>query len=121
MAKGKEGEVQKRLLEVAKVNPIVSWIDRANSGKVRVRGGFMQLHEIGTPDLIGYTFDCKFIAIEVKDEDKYQMKNHNMSREQIDRLLDIKKRGGIAGCVCNVDQLCRVLNGEYVGLDDLDL
>ncbi len=121
MASGKEGKIQKECLEAGKKHPEVAWLDRSNSGKVRVRGGFLQLHEIGTPDLIGYTIDARVILIEIKDEDKYAKKNHSMSNEQIERLLDGKKRGAIAGCVCSVEQMYRVLNGEHVGLDDLTL
>ncbi len=119
MARDKEGAAQRECLETARALPSVAWIDRANSGKVKVRGGWMQLHEAGTPDLIGYSVNCVFIGIEVKDPDKYNNKNHDLSDEQIERLLDIKSKGGLCGVACCAEHVVRIMKGEYVGLDDL--
>ena len=64
-----EKEIQAELIKIIRKHPRVAFIDRANSGKVRVKGGFMQLHRKGTPDLIGFTTSGKFIGIELKRPD----------------------------------------------------
>jgi len=64
-----EKEIQAELIKIIRKHPEVAFIDRANSGKVRVKGGFMQLHKKGTPDLIGFTKQGKFIGIELKRPD----------------------------------------------------
>lgn len=119
MASEKEGKAQKECLKTAGALPSVAWIDRANSGKVKVRGGWMQLHKKGTPDLIGFDVNCVFIGIEVKDPDKYNNKNHDLSPEQIEMLLDIKSRGGFCGVASCAEHVVRIMKGEHVGLDDL--
>lgn len=119
MASHAEGAIQKELVKHLKKQPLVAWIDRANSGKTKVKGGWMQLHEVGTPDLIGYSTSCVFIGIEVKDEDKYKKKNHSLSDEQIARLNDIRERGGICGVACCIEHVDEILKGVHVGMDDL--
>jgi hypothetical protein len=54
------------LVKRVKAHDKVEWFDRANSGKVKVKGGWMQLHEIGTTDYLGFTTRGKFIGIEFK-------------------------------------------------------
>ena len=105
-----EGEIQKEILAYAKKHPKIAWIDRANSGKVKVRGGFMQLHEKGTPDLIGYSVDGKFIGIEVKDEPNFHSKNNGLRAEQIKRINDMSKRGCYAGVVCCIEHVDNILS-----------
>lgn len=100
-----EGEIQKIILKHAKSHPLIAWIDRANSGKVRVRGGFMQLHEKGTPDLIGYSVDGRFIGIEIKDESNYHSKNNGLKPEQILRINDMKEKGCYVGVACRVEHV----------------
>ena len=103
-----EKDLQKECLAYAKKHPKIAWIDRANSGKVKVKGGWMQLHENGTPDLIGYSNDGVMIGIEMKDEPNYNSKNHGCNPEQIKRITDMQKRGchiGVACCTEHVDDI----------------
>ena len=104
-----EGEIQKIILAHAKKHPKVAWMDRANSGKVKVRGGFMQLHEKGTPDLIGYSVDGKFIGVEVKDEPNFYSKNNGLRAEQITRIDDMTMRGCYAGVACCIEHVDSIL------------
>lgn len=105
-----EKEIQKVILAYAKKHPKVAWIDRANSGKVRVKGGYMQLHENGTPDLIGYAVDGTFIGIEIKDEPNYNSKNNGLRPEQITRLDDMSKRGCYSGAACCIEHVDNILS-----------
>lgn len=108
-----EGEIQKVLLKHAKQHPKIAWIDRANSGKVRVRGGFMQLHENGTPDLLGYSTDGVMIGIEVKDEANHHKKNKGCRPEQIERITDMQNRGCYVGVACCTEHVDEIMNHVY--------
>jgi hypothetical protein len=105
-----EKQIQKEILEYARKHPKIAWIDRANSGKVRVKGGFMQLHESGTPDLIGYSIGGKFIGIEVKDEKNYNTENNGLRPDQITRINDMSYCQcyvGVAWCIEDVDRIMK--------------
>ena len=109
MAKS-EKEIQKIILAYAKSHSKIAWIDRANSGKVRVKGGFMQLHESGTPDLIGYSIDGKFIGIEIKDEKNYNTENNGLRPEQINRINDMSYCGCYVGVACSVEHVDLIMS-----------
>ena len=84
----------------------VAWMDRANSGKVRVKGGFLQLHEKGTPDLIGFTVDGKFIGIELKRPDTKKALKPEQLRFQA-KMSDSKCIFGVA---YDLDSLSKILD-----------
>ena len=111
-----EKEIQKEILAYAKKHKKIKWIDRANSGKVKVKGGFMQLHENGTPDLIGYTVNGVMIGIEIKDEPNFNKKNHGLRVEQISRLYDMYETGCYSGVACSIEHVDAIMMGEHVGL-----
>jgi hypothetical protein len=60
----------------------------------------MQLHEVGTPDLIGYAIDGKLIGIEVKDEANFYRNDKGLRKQQIERLDDMSKHGCYVGVAC---------------------
>ena len=80
-----EKSIQKELLQICKDHSKVAWMDRANSGKVRVKGGFMQLHKKGTPDIIGFTTEGRFIGIELKRPDT--KKNVKPEQKEMEELM----------------------------------
>lgn len=105
-----EKELQQECLAYAKTHPKIAWIDRANSGRVRVKGGFMQLHENGTPDLIGYAVDGLMIGIEMKDEKNYNSKDNGCNPDQLKRIADMKEKGcyvGVACCKSHIDDIMK--------------
>lgn len=111
-----EKEIQKEILKYAMKHPKVQWIDRANSGKVKVKGGWMQLHENGTPDLIGYSVDGVMIGIEIKDEPNFNKQGHGLRMEQVSRLKDMQVHGCYVGVACRVEHVDQIMNGEYPGI-----
>ena len=111
-----ESEIQKEILAYAKKHPQIAWIDRANSGKVKVRGGFMQLHEAGTPDLIGYSIDGTFIGIEIKDDKSFNSKNYGLRPDQITRLFDLYISKCYSGVACDCEHVNEIMLKEYPGL-----
>jgi hypothetical protein len=105
-----EKQIQKEILAYAKKHPKIAWIDRANSGKVKVKGGFMQLHENGTPDLIGYSVDGRFIGIEIKDEENFGKKFRGLRPEQKTRLNHMHEIGCYVGVACSIGHVDVIMN-----------
>ncbi len=113
-----ESDIQKSGLALCKAHPLVAWISRANSGKVKVRGGFCQLHENGTPDTIGYTTGALFVGIEYKTVAAWNSKNHGATEEQIKHLNDIKNAGGLCGIACCDKHVIDILDGKHIGMSE---
>ena len=101
-----ESCIQKELLALAKSHNKVRWISRANSGKVRVKGAFMQLHPKGTPDIIGFSIDGKFIGIELKrPETKTKLKEE---QEQFQVMM--KESDCIHGVAWDRESMLQILD-----------
>ena len=112
-----ENIIQKKGMDLCKGHALVSEIYRTQSGKVKVRGGWMQLCPAGTPDTTGFTVGGKIIGIEYKTPSEFAAKDHGASEDQLKHLNKIKDSGGIAGIAANMDHVRAILQGEYVGLD----
>ena len=89
-----EKEIQANLIKIASKHPNVHFIDRSNSGKVKVKGGWMQLHKKGFPDLCGWVKGGKFLGIELKRPDT----KNNTSKDQ-DSMLELMRE---SGCICGI-------------------
>jgi hypothetical protein len=93
-----ENKIQSEGIEHARMLGVE--LARTQAGKVKVRGGWMQLAQKGWGDTTGYNHEGKIVMIEFKDVENYEKKNNGASAEQIARLEDVKSKGGIAGIAC---------------------
>ncbi len=84
-------------------------LTRTQAGKVRVRGGWMQLACKGWGDTTGYNDNGQIVMIEFKDVKSFEKKNNGASDEQLIRLNDIKSKGGIAGIACCNEHILKLL------------
>ena len=84
-------------------------LTRTQAGKVKVRGGWMQLACKGWGDTTGYNDQGRIVMIEFKDCEAYLKKNNGASEEQLNRLNDIKSKGGIAGIACCNEHIYEIL------------
>lgn len=105
--KKNENTIQREGIEYAKSLGVQ--LTRTQAGKVKVRGGWMQLACKGWCDTTGYNDKGQIIMIEFKDVEAYEKKNNGASVEQIDRLNDIKSKGGIAGIACCNEHIADIL------------
>jgi hypothetical protein len=112
-----ENKIQKAGLDYCESHPIVKRIARTQSGKVKVKGGWMNLCPTGTPDTMGFTIDGRHIGIGYKDTKSFSSKDHGAKPEQIEHLLDIINAGGLAGIACCNEHVELILAGAPVGLD----
>lgn len=84
-------------------------ITRTNAGKVKVRGGWMQLACKGWLDTTGYNSQGRIVMIEFKDVKSYERKNNGASEEQLERINDVIGKGGIAGIACCNEHIKEIL------------
>lgn len=87
-----ETPLYQRIIDVLELAGL-AWLERVQSGNVRVRGGRMHLARKGTPDLLGYARDGRCVGLEVKAPNG---KRRPGQKEWIERAL---ARGVIAGFV----------------------
>jgi hypothetical protein len=81
------------LLEVLKAlrtHPAVAWVERQNSGAVRVGGRFVRFGWPGCPDVLGQLQDGRLLGVEVKAA------KGRASPEQVAFLERINQAGGVA-------------------------
>jgi hypothetical protein len=84
-----ENDLKTEILDLLALYHIKAF--RVQSGKVRVRGGYMHLAPEGTSDLIGYMpYTGRILAIETK------VKGENPRKSQIEFLSAVRSAHGIA-------------------------
>jgi len=92
-------------------------LTRTQAGQVRVRGGgWMHLACKGWSDTTGYNKAGQIVMIEFKDVEAFESKNHGASKDQLQRLNDVKSKGGLCGIACCNDHVIDIINGNYVGV-----
>lgn len=84
-----ENELQRSILDALRQMPGVT-VWRCQSGKVKVRGGWMELAPNGTPDIIGFLDSGQFMAIEVK------LPGEELRPEQLAWFAKAKQRNVLA-------------------------
>ncbi|PCI53669.1 MAG: hypothetical protein COB36_12100 [Alphaproteobacteria bacterium] len=113
-----ENIIQAAGIKLCRQHPKVGRIYRTQSGKVKVKGGFMNLCPAGTPDTTGFMVDGRIIGIEYKTPAAFKNKDHGASEDQLEHLNDIKQAGGIAGIASNMEQVRQILAGVHIGLEE---
>ena len=109
-----ENKIQREGIEQAKLLGVN--LTRTNAGKVKVRGGWMQLADAGWSDTTGYDNSGRIVMIEFKDVKSWESKNHGASEDQIKILMDVKEKGGKCGIACCDEHVRDIIRGIYVGL-----
>jgi hypothetical protein len=101
----RESDIQKAILDYLSLKRIVAW--RNNSGTAEVQAGkklyWMKLAPKGSPDIIGYLPDGRFLGIEVK------RKGGVASQEQIDFLDKLNNSGGLGMIAYSLDDVTKVM------------
>lgn len=108
--KGKEGDIQKAVLEFLRIHPSVAWCKVNTVGKVKGRGGhWMTLGYPGEADITGQMKDGRFLAIEIK------MPGEKPSQSQLEFLNMIKTNNGVAGWTDSIDGAKAILGANTNG------
>lgn len=83
-------------------------------GRVRVRGGWMMLCPVGTPDVCGYLYrDGRFVGIEIKVEGNRTHKDRAAAQAKFQ--ADIRAHGGVVGQVESVAEAVALVGGAREG------
>ena len=96
-----ENQIQNEIIEYLTCCGFI--VHRMQSGKVKVKGGWMQLCPEGTPDLFAVGRNGKTIWIEVKT------KNGSVSDKQADQICELISRGQDVFIIRSVQQLEAVI------------
>lgn len=87
-----------------------AFVWRNQSGIVRVKGGFMHLAPSGSPDVVGWTRDGRFVGFEVK------VPNARTEKGRAERQAEWRARiiaaGGVAAQVTGAMDAIRALRSE---------
>lgn len=78
------------VLTTLRAHSMVSWVQRMNSGAVRIGGRFVRFGWTGCPDVLGQLKDGRLLAVEVKAE------KGRLRPEQTAFLQRIHAAGGVA-------------------------
>jgi hypothetical protein len=82
-------------------------------GRVKVRGGWMHLSPVGTPDICGYTFRSgRFVGIEIKVAGHRTDKDRAAAQAAFQ--ADIQRHGGISGQVTSAVEAVALLRAAFV-------
>lgn len=87
----------------------LAWVERTQSGKVKVARGWMQLARIGTPDLMGYAANGQAVCLEVK------VPGGKPRPEQSAFIERAKRHGAIADVVSSAAEAVRLVAGAIRG------
>ena len=101
-----ERDIQRAILDYLSLKRIVAF--RINSGAMKVGSAgnerYMRLAPRGTPDILGYTKDGHFLAIEVK------RKGGTVSTEQQEFIDGVNRAGGIGLVAYSLDDVIKEFN-----------
>lgn len=91
-----ENALQRQILNALHALPDAEFL-RVNSGKVKVRGGWMQLAPNGTSDILGIVRGGRFVALEVK------LPGEKPNPDQVAFGARVAKLGGYFAVVTSVE------------------
>lgn len=107
-AHNQENVVQASIIHYLQMSPLIAWVRRHNSGKVKTEWGtWVELGEKGDSDVFGMfsanagAFAGKFLGIEVKDGD------NKPTAEQLAFIRMVNDNGGVGFAAWSVDDVIR--------------
>ena len=103
-----ETPIQRDIIKTINASGLAT-VWRCPSGEVRVRRGYLHMAPKGTPDIVGYTRDGKFVGIEVKVPGNRTDKAR--AESQLAARVAIIAAGGIAAEVQSPQEAIDVLRG----------
>jgi hypothetical protein len=92
-----------------RAHPAVAWVERQNSGAVRVGGRFVRFGWVGCCDVLGQLQDGRLLGVEVKAA------KGRTSPEQVAFLERINQAGGVAFVARDLRDVLRELGTPQGG------
>ncbi len=91
------------VLELCQRHPLVAKAWRNNVGAMKIGDRYVRFGEPGTPDVMGFMKDGRFLAIEAKSEDG------KLTDKQREFLANARDRRCIAGLARSVDDALAII------------
>ena len=103
-----EADVQRAILDYLLMHPRVAEVQRINSGSVITKhGSRFKGADTGTSDIIGMLKGGRFIAVEVKRDEKAA--KNNTSDKQWEFISNVNNNGGLAFVAWSVEMVEEML------------
>jgi hypothetical protein len=99
-----EAAALKEVLKALANHPAVAWVQRMNSGAVKMGNRFVRFGFVGCPDVIGQLRDGRFIGVEVKAP------KGKLRPEQAIFIERVREAGGVAFVARDCRDVLRELN-----------
>ena len=100
----KEAAALVEVLKALRTHPAVAWVERMNSGAVRIGGRFLRFGWPGCPDVLGQLNDGRLLGVEVKGP------AGKLRPEQAVFLDRVRTAGGVAFVARDLRDVRRELN-----------
>ena len=95
------GELTRQTIELLRLSGCTVW--RQNAGAVLKGGRRIELAPSGVPDIIGYTSNGTFVALEIK------VGKDRLSQAQVDFLRHARQHGCLTGVIRSVEDIERIV------------
>ena len=102
----KEAAALVEVLKALRTHPAVAWVERMNSGAVRIGGRFLRFGWPGCPDVLGQLKDGRLLGVEVKGP------TGKLRPEQAVFLDRVRAAGGVAFLARDLRDVLRELTVE---------
>ena len=101
----KESEVQKLILDYLRLNKCLAFKVYNGGVYIKKTDKYIKSPIKGVSDIIGCTRSGRIIAVEVKKRGKTPCKDGKPSKEQLDFISEVNKRGGIGLIAYGLDDV----------------
>ena len=101
-----EAAALQEVLQALNAHPAVAWVERMNSGAVKIGSRFVRFGWKGCPDVLGQLRDGRLLGVEVKAA------KGKLRPEQTLFLERIRHAGGVAFVARDYRDVMRELKGE---------
>ena len=101
-----EAAALREVLQALNAHPAVAWVERMNSGAVKIGSRFVRFGWKGCPDVLGQLNDGRLLGVEVK------AKKGKLRPEQTLFLERIRRAGGVAFMARDCRDVMQKLKGD---------
>ena len=101
-----EAAALREVLQALNAHPAVAWVERMNSGAVKIGSRFVRFGWKGCPDVLGQLNDGRLLGVEVK------AKKGKLRPEQTLFLERIRRAGGVAFMARDCRDVMQELKGD---------
>ncbi len=103
-----EQAILNAVLKTIRLHPQVAWVERMNTGAIKIDDRFIRYGFRGCSDLIGQLKNGRFLAVECKAP------GGKLSEDQAAFLDQVRKHGGVAIVAYSADDVGSVITQQFL-------